>query len=37
MLPLLKTGAEWAKIALKIRLYGGVISDFLVLKRIKAS
>jgi hypothetical protein len=37
MVPLLKTGAEWAKIALKYRLLCGVANDFLVLKRINAS
>lgn len=37
MVSLLQTGAEWAKIALKYRLYGGVVNDFLVLKRVKAS
>jgi hypothetical protein len=37
MVPLLKTGAERAKITLKFRLLSGVESDFLVLKRVKAS
>lgn len=37
MVPLLQTGAEWAKIALKYRILCGVVSDFLVLKRVKAT
>ncbi|MBQ5809909.1 MAG: hypothetical protein IIW21_09170, partial [Clostridia bacterium] len=35
--PLLQTGAERAKIALKYRILCGVANDFLVLKRVKAS